>query len=87
MTIKFAESTLFFYLNTYTQNWAAAERELRNFGDDFPTRRGLEADLLRDDPGTNSCEEEEEESSEETGAGTGARIVRGRKKRSPLMFY
>ena len=38
------------------QNWQAAIGELRDFGDDFPTRRGLEADLLQNDDGTNSLD-------------------------------
>lgn len=35
-----------FWKAASSQDWAAAERELRNFGDLYPTRRNLEADLL-----------------------------------------
>ena len=37
------------------QNWPGAIAELKNFHDDFPTRRRKEAGKLENDPGTNSC--------------------------------
>ena len=41
-----AIATPTFWKHVTSQDWAAAVSELRNFGDRYPTRRNLEADLL-----------------------------------------
>lgn len=38
-----------FWNDVTTGNWTAAVNELRDFGDDYPTRRGLEAGLIQND--------------------------------------
>ncbi|XP_077870016.1 uncharacterized protein LOC144362825 [Saccoglossus kowalevskii] len=45
-----------FWSHVTNQRWSHAISELRNFGDDFSTRRNLEADLLENDSGkTTLC--------------------------------
>jgi GH24 family phage-related lysozyme (muramidase) len=44
-----ATRTPTYWNDVITGDWSAAVNELNNFGDHFPTRRGLEAKLIQND--------------------------------------
>ena len=44
--------TLNYHFSFYKKDWEAAIEELRDFKDDYPTRRNKEADLLENDDGS-----------------------------------